>query len=136
MSDRRADRPVDGSVPIAPDGPFIAVSFEAAEPHLVDDVIGALVDMTLTQLGATVDMLEAAHLGLGEIIAAISAGGALRRVELRRSDERLRLDLVHDSVDPVFEPGARDVAEAAFSTIVFGAGRIEIEATARPEWSR
>lgn len=109
----------------------ISVSFDRDNPELVHQMVGALVDMTLTQRGASIDELETAFLGMGEIIDAVVASGPIKQADLDDDVDGLRL-LIHHSASAVeFDAGAREIADAAFPALRLRNGLVEIPIAAR-----
>jgi len=113
-----------------PSTPPIAVSFNSDDSDLAYRMIGALVDMALTGRGASIDQLEIAFLGLGEVIEAIAARGAIRSAELSQNGNGSTLHIYHSATSVAFEPGAREIAEAAFSHLNYGEGVVVLTSAA------
>lgn len=104
----------------------IAVSFAGHDHGLVNDMVGALIDMALTELGASVDLLETAYLAVGEIVDAVAASGRVQTVELHDRGTTPRLRIYHSARAVTFDAGSRAIAEAAFPEIRAGDGFIEL----------
>lgn len=92
----------------------IRAIFANRDPDLAYRVIGGLLDMTLTQLGATIDDLETAYLSIGEVVAAISSGGSIAAASLEVCSNCATLQIEHTAPEIRFEPGSRELAEVAF----------------------
>lgn len=98
----------------------VTVTFGGVDHDLAHRMIGAMLDMTLTGHGASIDQLETVHLGLGEIVHAIATTGAIARTRMQDTATGPALMIEHSAPTVTFASGSREIADAAFADLVLG----------------
>jgi len=110
--------------------PAIRIAFNHNDADLAYRVVAALLDMTMTNLGATVEELELAAIGVFEIIDAVASVGNIDGAEVVYDGDRPIIRLRHSARDVAFEAGAMELARTAFPTVISSDGLIEIHTLA------
>ena len=112
--------------------PQIRVKFRGDDNELAHRVIGALLDMTLTGQGATIEELELAAIGVTEVVDAITERGRVTKAELKFYHRNPIFCLQHTAKNMTFENGALELAQAAFPLLVVVDGLVELPYPIRP----